>query len=728
MGSCTNGVDRDRNSFLPAVVIPQSVEHGYMVPSKQVSTPSTSMYYNITYPQSNTYHYNYRQQQQQQYSHQYPQLHYHQPQLPQKHYNLPNQRYSNNPTQSSQHLVHSRSLDHYSETSRLGGLSYRHSFDFQPQDYLENGGQLVSSIENNGCRLADHYRMYHQHPQMLPSHGNHYEPIYNDEGIEASSFGDAGNSSIISYDTVGPNQGAYCSSDLTTSKDYSNTNRSNDVLINSNSYNKLTNEHSRVSKESCALGTREYLNEYGSVDKGSLESNRPVRHEPHCELPTSVPTYGTVDNVYSQEVSKSYFNTYSAPNSMVLDHYHPHHFQNAINNNNSHANHFNMNSASGASDRLCCSDGVDGNFTVSRLNLDYLRLGLPSAGVFRPNALLINGDNVEFSVNQKDRQQLFTGQLLQLDGNNYSTNTNYINNSSEHSDSNKNMLLPQMINNAYPLQSYMSTCGGRNSETANMMSPVDRVEKGMRTFECSEINYNDIMGNIPRRRRRRWRDPETSAFDGDPSVSAYAKDKDGVGSFELWNFVFKNLDQNSYNKELMKNEGDLPEMELRSLQLMELTKDESSTYDNKKRQYKHLDININYVNDSKSASEEEQHAQKKEHEEINEEKKITKAINVKTAASIVNATSKDLQDQSIQGYKVQSDGNLAISVKQKQTTEIIVQKQPSLAVIVATKGEEWSCRFCTFLNPDTKRICDACFHSKDFDLDAVPIVSAPTCV
>ncbi|KFB46890.1 AGAP005133-PA-like protein [Anopheles sinensis] len=35
----------------------------------------------------------------------------------------------------------------------------------------------------------------------------------------------------------------------------------------------------------------------------------------------------------------------------------------------------------------------------------------------------------------------------------------------------------------------------------------------------------------------------------------------------------------------------------------------------------------------------------------------------------------------------------------------------------ATSSSEWNCNFCTFLNPDGKRICDMCSKSRDFRLD-----------
>ncbi|XP_049292939.1 protein tamozhennic [Anopheles funestus] len=46
-------------------------------------------------------------------------------------------------------------------------------------------------------------------------------------------------------------------------------------------------------------------------------------------------------------------------------------------------------------------------------------------------------------------------------------------------------------------------------------------------------------------------------------------------------------------------------------------------------------------------------------------------------------------------------------------------------------GAEWNCNFCTYLNPDVKRICDMCSKSRDFRLDGTTTTSngtTATCV
>lgn len=48
---------------------------------------------------------------------------------------------------------------------------------------------------------------------------------------------------------------------------------------------------------------------------------------------------------------------------------------------------------------------------------------------------------------------------------------------------------------------------------------------------------------------------------------------------------------------------------------------------------------------------------------------------------------------------------------------IINPSPTSIPTTGATLSSEWNCNFCTFLNPDGKRICDMCSKSRDFRLD-----------
>lgn len=57
-------------------------------------------------------------------------------------------------------------------------------------------------------------------------------------------------------------------------------------------------------------------------------------------------------------------------------------------------------------------------------------------------------------------------------------------------------------------------------------------------------------------------------------------------------------------------------------------------------------------------------------------------------------------------------------------------KPPQQPQIVVPPGE-WSCRFCTFLNPDSKKICEMCSKSKDFfdsDKSSSTAAATATCV
>lgn len=56
--------------------------------------------------------------------------------------------------------------------------------------------------------------------------------------------------------------------------------------------------------------------------------------------------------------------------------------------------------------------------------------------------------------------------------------------------------------------------------------------------------------------------------------------------------------------------------------------------------------------------------------------------------------------------------------KSSGTTTVTPNNPPTSTQIIVTSPNEWSCKFCTFLNPNTKRICEMCCRTKDYNLDA----------
>jgi spermatogenesis-associated protein 2 len=67
----------------------------------------------------------------------------------------------------------------------------------------------------------------------------------------------------------------------------------------------------------------------------------------------------------------------------------------------------------------------------------------------------------------------------------------------------------------------------------------------------------------------------------------------------------------------------------------------------------------------------------------------------------------------------------------KRTSSVMESNQPRVQAMVKVGPNEWSCRFCTFLNPNAKKICEMCSKSKDFFLDADKnsgAAAATTCV
>lgn len=759
-------------------------EPRYVVPPKGPINSSVSMYNNVIYPQAN---------------HPHPHHHMAHPHhyLSQNNYNQSAQRYQ--PNYSGQrHLSHSQSLDHNNEPMRLNLLPYRHSFDHHQSDYLENNayGRGNGHIGGN-YSLMDHHRLYHQpHPQVTQLH-NHYEPIYNDKGLDTNSIGDGGGSSI-SYATVNPNHSMptnnCCSSVSVSGKGNSNINRQNDV-------DRIDNPSSRP--HNIITNGNAYLN-CGSLGNNSIECNDnklPVNSsQTLSQGPGQHATYATVNKSHVQVANNlCLVNTRPTISTSPSVGQHDNHHHNNINNNsysNSNINqntninsdiisHMNSKLDNGEKkvNRVYNCDDIDG--FESRRGIvgnviyanDYLRAGI-NPGCPLPSSqpmLMMNGGTNIYGTNNysyhKDRNYIENNNISAASVMNSNIYSNNNNSKLSDSNSNRNMLftnsqqqmlttshLPHHHNHPYNLQNYIYAGGSKGSYpmlAADTMMAATPMQPPMQCLDNVIGNFDEV-DNVPRRRRRRWRDPASSSAMDDYSPS-YPKDQDGVGSFESWNYVFKNLERNGYGKD--GNSGEMNDIDLRRLQLDEISRgsgdgeyrsSSQTATDTPKNISNHLNKNdVKRDNGSEckeTAKQTKMNVAKLEEKEqikenhANESRKTIKVTNLNSGNKInLNSVSKtsvkskeSQQGQSMSKGRTNNDGKSANMTKGKQLGESKVQKKTTTSVIVATnpvkEEEEWSCRFCTFLNPNTKRICDACFHSKDFDLDAVPTVSAPTCV
>ncbi|KAM7342614.1 PUB and ZnF_RBZ domain-containing protein tamozhennic isoform 1-T2 [Cochliomyia hominivorax] len=263
------------------------------------------------------------------------------------------------------------------------------------------------------------------------------------------------------------------------------------------------------------------------------------------------------------------------------------------------------------------------------------------------------------------------------------------------------------------------------------------------------------------------------------SPTQLTKNQDGVGSYETWNYVFKNLERSGYSKDLGEREDYLVEsLDLDSLNINNDTSPSQNNSAEKRR--------ANYAGNDYKTSQEQSRSETKQRTQIFENSKYStknsskgeimasasSSQKLKTSTVDNNASKKTKstlkqQQQQQQQTNATSKSNFSNNVNQpnkpnnqtktndnKSTTTRTNKKTmnnnnmqepltnssngttqnkksgntnnrnlsntnttPSTSTqIIVTGDNEWSCSFCTFLNPNTVRICEMCSHTKDFKM------------
>ncbi|KAG5672322.1 hypothetical protein PVAND_002456 [Polypedilum vanderplanki] len=169
------------------------------------------------------------------------------------------------------------------------------------------------------------------------------------------------------------------------------------------------------------------------------------------------------------------------------------------------------------------------------------------------------------------------------------------------------------------------------------------------------------------------------------STSSDVKTRDGIGNYQAWDYVFQNLE-----KEEKKNHKTPTADEKIAVELENLKVTSNGHGPPRDRSLSHKSNNIKPSSSSSSH-------------------------HTKTRTKSVSAATSDTQASNHEHKRTSS--------VMESNQRVQMPKAPELIVGI----NEWSCRFCTFLNPNTKKICDMCSKSKDFFLDADKNATA-TCV
>lgn len=177
------------------------------------------------------------------------------------------------------------------------------------------------------------------------------------------------------------------------------------------------------------------------------------------------------------------------------------------------------------------------------------------------------------------------------------------------------------------------------------------------------------------------------------------KARDGIGNYQAWDYVFQNLEKETNTKNTVGNYDDKVAAELQ-LENLKISNGHVPKLHHKSNGAPHR------------MSETSVRSSSGNHTSSVQTKTRTKSVSIGTEAS---------------NHEHKRTSSVMEPSSRSNTNSVQKHKPPQQPQIVVPPGE-WSCRFCTFLNPDAKKICDMCSKSKDFFLDADKSSSAATCV
>lgn len=179
--------------------------------------------------------------------------------------------------------------------------------------------------------------------------------------------------------------------------------------------------------------------------------------------------------------------------------------------------------------------------------------------------------------------------------------------------------------------------------------------------------YKDLLSGdqVPFEKTSRHSDFDSYEDDNSKSTAKSSlqasKEKEGIGSYESWNYVFQNLEKQGYSKDLAQRHHDEEEIDV----------DDLGVDINK------LNIHIGDMD--------------RQHKRTLPEIPTTSSSN----------NTKQVKHRT-------SNNQIATTQQQQHKANGTVKKSTT---------NQWSCRFCTFLNDEALKICEMCAKSRDFNLD-----------
>lgn len=200
------------------------------------------------------------------------------------------------------------------------------------------------------------------------------------------------------------------------------------------------------------------------------------------------------------------------------------------------------------------------------------------------------------------------------------------------------------------------------------MKPEVKLRSSLKKSTHSTSDSLDMEAELNELRALKREKSSTPA-----STSSDVKTRDGIGNYQAWDYVFQNLEKDTERKKVITADEKIA-AELESLKI--------TANGHGPPRDRHSKSNTLKPTTSQS------------HNASSQTKVRTKSVSVSTTDPTFSHEHKRTSSVSM------NESNHKIQMP--KPPELIVGK------------DEWSCRFCTFLNPNSKKICDMCSKSKDF--------------
>lgn len=189
-----------------------------------------------------------------------------------------------------------------------------------------------------------------------------------------------------------------------------------------------------------------------------------------------------------------------------------------------------------------------------------------------------------------------------------------------------------------------------------------------------------------------------------PSSTSSDKARDGIGNYQTWDYVYNNLEkETSTSKNMIGNYDDKVAAELQ-LENLKLT---SNGHGPPKLHPKSNGVPHRMSESSTMRSSTGNHT--------------SSSVQSKSRTKSVSSAT----EMSNHEHKRTSS---VLETSSRSNNHVLNKHKPPVQPQIIVPIGQWSCRFCTFLNPDEKKICEMCSKSKDFFLDADKNPATATCV